>query len=324
MNPISTDEWAAAQFLLVSVAIVSLLGFLSSLGQLFELISHFRVQYTALLGVGSILAFAAGSDFLAGLLVVVTAINFWQIRPFLPTGDHDRSPVGSELMLCNVRMRNEKYHLLVDAILEHEPDLVGLVEVDTAWLHALKDLQTMAGYDLAAIPRDDSYGLALLTKRKVLSWEQYIFPDGDATGLICRLGDASHPLHVILVHLPPPLRNHWMQMRDAALDHLGQWLSDQPGNWLVMGDLNLSPWSPQIRAFCDLSRLHSFRERNGVFATWPDQFAPIRIPLDHVFGSKRIEFGDSRIGSSVGSDHLPVWIDFLVKGGSQKSQSSIT
>lgn len=302
-----------AEVALLTTAGASLLGYLSRYGWIFELISHFRVQYAAILGLGAVLMWLSGELLLAVLLAVVGMINLLPVSPFLPVNRSAEADGFLKLILINVRMRNRAFEH-VERLLEHEaPDLIGLVEVDEGWLRAVGPLLEQNGYSTVASPSNDSYGLAVYSKFRIASRSPAELDGLDGSSLICTVSINKQRLNLLLVHLPPPLTPRFLQLRDRALEDIGDWLRGSTGEWIVMGDFNVTPWSPRLRGVCKQANLRSFRENEGVRATWPDQFAPFRIPIDHVLGTNGVSFGRSEVGPSVRSDHLPLIVHFRLQ-----------
>ena len=73
----------------------------------------------------------------------------------------------------------------------------------------------------------------------------------------------------------------------------------------ILGDLNVSPWSPH---FGGLLR----ESGRGVQATWPTNLAPMRIPIDHCLVSPDVSVVGRRVGPDVGSDHFPIVVDVQI------------
>ena len=51
----------------------------------------------------------------------------------------------------------------------------------------------------------------------------------------------------------------------------------------------------------------------GFQPSWPANNRLLRIPIDHVLHSPEIVIHDRVIGSTVGSDHFPVLVDFTIR-----------
>lgn len=295
---------------LAAVAVVSLMSLPPISWWPLELVSHFRVQYSAILGVGSLAVALGGETYVAGIFAVVGLINFLPVAPFLPLRTEEQYPHYHKLVLVNVRMRNRAFELLARLLEVERPDLIGLVEVDDDWLGAIDPHLERRGYVSISAPRDDSYGLAVYSRFKIVSRSPAELGNLNGSSLSCTISCDKQKLNILVLHIPPPLTPQLLKQRDRALQDVGDWLQGSAGEWIVMGDFNMSPWSRSLRETCKQANLQSFRDRGGVRATWPDQFAPVRIPIDHVLGTKCVVFGYSKVGMSVGSDHLPVVVRF--------------
>ena len=78
---------------------------------------------------------------------------------------------------------------------------------------------------------------------------------------------------------------------------------------IVIGDLNLTPWSPRFRALLDDGGLGDSRVGFGHHATWPVWFPLLLIPIDHVLADPEIKVYRREVGPAVGSDHYPVLVE---------------
>jgi hypothetical protein len=63
--------------------------------------------------------------------------------------------------------------------------------------------------------------------------------------------------------------------------------------YILLGDLNVTPWSPHFRQLLQQTGL-------------PAQVPPLRIPLDHCLVSPAFQVIERRVGPRLGSDHLPL------------------
>jgi endonuclease/exonuclease/phosphatase (EEP) superfamily protein YafD len=85
------------------------------------------------------------------------------------------------------------------------------------------------------------------------------------------------------------------------------------GPTLVLGDLNVTPWSPHFRALLREGRLADSARGFGWQASWPAYSLPLRIAIDHCLVSAEFTVLRRRLGPHVGSDHLPVFVEVGVK-----------
>ncbi|MBU4198871.1 MAG: hypothetical protein KKG09_02950 [Verrucomicrobia bacterium] len=80
--------------------------------------------------------------------------------------------------------------------------------------------------------------------------------------------------------------------------------------------MNVSPWSSHFRRLLRESGLQDSAQGRGVQPTWPTFSPLLLIPIDHCLHSPQIAIFKKQAGPSVGSDHYPVIVDFLIKQGS--------
>jgi endonuclease/exonuclease/phosphatase (EEP) superfamily protein YafD len=78
----------------------------------------------------------------------------------------------------------------------------------------------------------------------------------------------------------------------------------------MVGDFNVTPWSP---LFADLLRDSGLADSCRGFGwqpTWPTRLpAMFRIPIDHCLHGAGVAIVDRRVGPEIGSDHLPLLLE---------------
>jgi endonuclease/exonuclease/phosphatase (EEP) superfamily protein YafD len=92
---------------------------------------------------------------------------------------------------------------------------------------------------------------------------------------------------------------------------IAQYLSTLDEDLVLMGDFNSVPWSTTHQAFRAATGLHN---DGPMVETWP-AWGPfwMRLPIDHIFVRGALERRDFRRGPFVGSDHLPVEAEIVLK-----------
>ena len=97
---------------------------------------------------------------------------------------------------------------------------------------------------------------------------------------------------------------------EQLLEGVGELPSDE-GPRMVVGDLNVDPWSPHYRAMMKRSGLNDARRGFGLNPSQGrvigGRLRPLLSrPIDHVLVSPGVVVTDFRLGPFLGSDHLPV------------------
>jgi endonuclease/exonuclease/phosphatase (EEP) superfamily protein YafD len=112
---------------------------------------------------------------------------------------------------------------------------------------------------------------------------------------------------VELVHLMTPHQGKF----DARKQEFSQLALEVQGNGsrIVFGDFNCAPWTNKFRRLLVSGDLIDSERGHGFQPTWPANFAPPIIPVDHILTSKNIRTLRRRISRDFGSDHLSVFVE---------------
>ena len=160
--------------------------------------------------------------------------------------------------------------------------------------------------------RRDNFGIALFSK----------LPLGKPE--ILWLGEAEVPSVMAVVQAGPTLFGSWARTRcrpsarrmlastASSSRRLPKRLPPWSGPVLLLGDLNLTPWSYHFQKLLRDTGLVDSARGFGIQTTWPAFLYPLRIPVDHCLVSPNLRVTSRRVGRNLGSDHLPLLIEFPV------------
>jgi endonuclease/exonuclease/phosphatase family metal-dependent hydrolase len=81
---------------------------------------------------------------------------------------------------------------------------------------------------------------------------------------------------------------------------------------VLIGDFNLTPYSPYNDDLLSGSRLRDCARGRPLTPTWPTWFAPLWIEIDRCFVTPEIRIASYQVGPAIGSDHYPLVMDFHV------------
>lgn len=288
-------------------------GFWGRLWWVFELASHFRVQYFFFLLASTFIFLIQSRQREAILAGVFALINLSLIVPFYlaaPTV-HAGGRIHRAL-LFNVNTSNRAHEEVRKFIRSMEPDFMVLVEANQTWVNELRKTEGNYPYS-RGIPRGDGFGLVVFSRIPFENVEIQSIGEPEVPSLIARFTIDGQPLTVIGIHLQSPTGHVRSEYRNQQLFGLAKVVSSQKGLVMVLGDLNTTSWSPFFRDLLRKTGLRDSRKGFGVQPTWPTTFPPLWIPIDHCLVSSRVVVHDRRIGPSLGSDHYPVVVDFSVE-----------
>jgi endonuclease/exonuclease/phosphatase (EEP) superfamily protein YafD len=304
-----------ARVVCVSVGLLTLAGALGS-WHLFELTTHFRLQYLVL-ALGCVALFGAARTWRWVIVgVLCAAINApgviaWYVRP--ASAASPASPRAMRLLLSNVSHVNTRYSALVELVRAERPDVVVLQEVTAGWLPVLGELSEPYPHRQRTT-RLGSRGMAVLSAFPLEEARVVHFAGSALPSIVVAVTLAGQRVSIVATHPATPVRRHWFHARNAQLDALGRFVRELTGPRIVIGDLNTSPWSPYYQRFVRKTGLIDARRGFGVLPTWPTPLAvaALMIPIDHCLVSSELSVLDVRTGPNVNSDHLPLIVDVAV------------
>jgi endonuclease/exonuclease/phosphatase (EEP) superfamily protein YafD len=127
--------------------------------------------------------------------------------------------------------------------------------------------------------------------------------------VIARLKLEGGILNVIGTHPLPPGGRELSWSRDQQLQAVARRAAACEGAVMLLGDLNVTSWSPIFADLLNESGLRDSRRGHGLQPTWPTDNIVLRIPIDHCLVSPGVFVHRRWIGQAVGSDHFPVFVE---------------
>ena len=113
-------------------------------------------------------------------------------------------------------------------------------------------------------------------------------------------------LRLLAVHIFPPRSARTVGLRDTALKNIAQHASKQE-NLVVLGDLNITNFSPPFARMLREGGLSDVRVGRGVLSSWPTVLPTLfGIPIDHALAKGAWQICEFERGPNIGSDHFPL------------------
>ena len=294
------------------LAAATLVGFFGHLFWVFDLFSHFRVQifqaFLVLIGI----ALWRRRNKQAVVFVLLACINYAVVLPFY----FGRPPVATEppvrAMLMNLNASNGNTERVLAAIRAADPDLLLLEEVTPRWAGELCVLAADYRYRVSD-SRDDCFGIMLLSKFPLSRTNVVVIGDAGVPSIIANVHLPRGEISLIGTHPVPPISSPYFKHRNEQLSALPSFVRGQKKPVLLIGDLNVSPWSVHFIRLLKDSGLKNSMARFGFQPTWPVSQRFLRIPLDQLLHDEKIIIHNRVIGADVGSDHFPLIVDFSLR-----------
>lgn len=246
---------------------------------------------------------------LAGLLVL-PLIPYWVPQADTATSEPvDSKAPALRMVLANVLFTNPDPQafmawLNTSTPHSHLPDLVIIEELNRAFETAMNQ-HPAYGYR-HSVYTGDAFGIGVWSREPITVNTAYL---GEAQ--LPSLAIHWQGVNLLATHPLPPIEARYFKARNTQYLALGQFLKDLSGPKILVGDLNITPWSGYYQALEKDNGLRNSRQGQGILPSWPSHWpAPLRIPIDHVLWQGPWQRVETRLGPDIGSDHLPVMAHF--------------
>jgi endonuclease/exonuclease/phosphatase (EEP) superfamily protein YafD len=288
--------------------IASLLPLAARYGWVFDLATHFRVQYVV---VDALLASACVFQRKPIWCLALAACAVFSARPVLPyfTFGHASAATTTasgptiKVMSANVLFENHSSTRLLEIVRNESPDVVVLLEYTPEWAQMVGELRASYPHHVE-VPARRAFGIALFSRYELDTGTSFMLEDKPA--IDARVRTPSGPLEIVGVHLYSPTSPWRAEMRNRQLEELAARLAGVTGPRAVVGDFNITPYSPYFQDWLASTGLTDTRRGRTASPSWPVQLPLIGIPIDHCAVSREITIVAHRTLPAFGSDHYPI------------------
>ncbi|MDZ7962083.1 MAG: endonuclease/exonuclease/phosphatase family protein [Aulosira sp. DedQUE10] len=320
--------------LIFATTTLLILGFLS-LGSYIawfwplELFAHFRVHYLIVSLITTIiLGILWRKRHLKSKLIVIAALllvglNVIEVLPwYLPHAQQLAGNASKQIRLLsfNINIDNYNYNEVIKVVQDNQPDAALLIEIDQ---RGFENLKTGLKSTLPYTFRSPGGGLALFSRLPIQDVKANNFNGKGGHNIIATLVVDKKPITLIGTHpLVPITRNNFHQ-RNLQLAALSDYIQEINQPLIIMGDFNLTPWSPYYQQFINKTNLHNTRLGFGILPSWPRPATHVNlpnwlislmnIPIDHCLVSKHFSVAGINTGANGNSDHAPLITDLVLR-----------
>ena len=231
-------------------------------------------------------------------------------------GTNENYRPAFSVMSANVKTANRDFDRFVEFVRSDPPDVLAVLEVDEGWGDALDALSDIYPHR-AGRTAPDNFGILLFSRVEWEEAEVVMLGEGATASVSARFNPGAFgergpdDLTVLATHPVPPASGWLWRQRNRQLTATAAWAADVDGPLIVMGDLNVPPWSP---FFLDLKRdgrlKDARRQADGLAFTWNARSPLIETSIDHVLYRRGLAAVSFEAGPDVGSDHRPVRATF--------------
>ncbi|MCA9241080.1 MAG: endonuclease/exonuclease/phosphatase family protein [Planctomycetales bacterium] len=279
-----------------------------------ELACHFTLYYALALAPATVLHLAPtrfrraklGYACAGGLL-----LNLALLAPLYWPTTEPAPGKSLRVMSLNVLTSNSRYDDVLRLVDNEDPDVLVLMEINQAWATAMAPLAGRYGA-VKVDPRSDNFGMALYTRLPVAGMEIIEIAESRTPTIAAELLLSGQGVSVLATHPLPPTSAAYAGSRDRQLAEAAKWAAARSEPTILLGDLNVTRFSPRFRSLLRRSGLNDSAVGHGYRATWYVGRL-IGLPIDQVLYSDALAVVDRRIGPGVGSDHRAVIVDFTLR-----------
>ncbi len=281
---------------------------------LFELTSHFKVQYFIVSVILlSYFAIVKKQKFVIWLSILVI-YNSSFIIPWYSFSNnigHDQAKEKIKVLHSNVYTANNYKQKFIDLVRHESPDIVFVQETDQKWINALQILKDKYPY-FVEIARSDNFGMAIYSKIQLESVNELTNNLFNVPTLSVVVQVNEKKIEFVATHPVPPINYEYFQVRNAQLSFLTKYCSKRQMPVVLVGDLNVSMWSQHYLSLEKEAQLSNSRHGHGILHSWSPMLPFLQIPIDHVLTSKEILVLEMKQGYDIGSDHLPLVVELEI------------
>lgn len=278
-----------------------------------DIFSNFKFQLVIITFCLFILNLLTKKSKLAGVLLLL--LTLWNASFFLhlyyPSEIAEITKInGTTIVAINLLSSNNESENLIDFIQKNNPDILILLEYNPKWESKLKNLTTGYSFQKTEV-RTDNFGIGyfskIASKTSILNFDNTNIPSIKAD---IKINDNA--ITIVATHPFPPVGQARFEARNWHLKNLGRQRHEFSKNTIVVGDLNTSSYSKHFRTFLKATNLRDSRIGYGILPTWPANFIFLQTTLDHFLISNNIEVVKRKTGKNIGSDHLPILMEFII------------
>jgi endonuclease/exonuclease/phosphatase (EEP) superfamily protein YafD len=313
------------KFIFWGTLVFTFLGFATQVSLVFDLLSHFRVQYCVaqLLGLIWMIRLLKRPRIKALFVatLIALAVNGSMVWNYASPVAFEKRQAGYahlKLLQINVLVLNKNYPKVLTTIQQSNADIISLQEVNDAWFEALKQSAVLKKYPYQV--NHLKAGNLLLSKIPLMHSKIVSFPEDKLGKAIYRkeggyilagLNVQGRQISLINLHPPVPVSPKYIKSYQQYLSLLQVEKPTLASTVILIGDLNTTPWSFFYRQYLEKLELKDAKAHHYM-PTWPTYIPFFYLPIDHVFVSHSVQTVSQYIGSFNGSDHFPVAVELQI------------
>ncbi len=253
-----------------------------------------------------------GSAFvLIPLYAVLTIVNFSAL--YFPPGKLAGKAASLKVAQLNLSYENPRVEEIFLDFLDADYDILVIQEISDRMASKVGKLNPVYPYAIGSYsPGGYSSGQVLLSKWPIIDRKVHNlgYVDGRVIEASIAAPGGGEPIHILVLHPGSPRNAALWELRNSTLDFVARRVSSLPGQrQIVIGDLNVTPWSPFHNRLLRETGLQNSASGHGYIPSWSlvSRYELFRLLssayLDHCLVSAAFVTDDKRYRYIRGSDH---------------------
>lgn len=244
---------------------------------------------------------AFGSLILLSAVTVVLGIRFVDFAFIKPPKSNGAQQIT--IAFFNKNYPNTHYDDIEKAIRKVNPDIIGFTELEPQDIQHLSLLDSFPFKEYKTT--SDRFTLGLYSKFPLTN----TIVDPRLTHVLTATVDINDSLYRFYVAHPfPPILSKDIAARNTELAALGSIIQTSAANTVLIGDFNVTPWSPTYQQIFTTKHamIKNAAKGKGLFFTW-GWIPLVRAHIDHIFvplTATVLSFDEVDVP---GSDHHLIW-----------------
>jgi len=295
------------------ILLISILPSIFSNTWFIDILSNFKLQIiiVALL-LFIINLFSKKSKIIGAILLIITIWNISFISKLYYPSRFGEITKGKGVSIASINLlsSNNESDKVIDFIEAKNPDILVLLEYNPKWEKLLSEATSNYQFQKTEA-RNDNFGIGYFSKIK----SETSILNFDTTGVPSIRADLEireKVVTIIATHPFPPIGQSLFDSRNLHLKTIAKKRQEFSKNLIVVGDLNTSSYSKHFQKFVSQTNLKDSRNGFGILPTWPSNMQVLQTTLDHFLVSDHISVMRRTVGTSVDSDHLPIFMEFTI------------
>lgn len=278
-----------------------------------DILSNFKLQLVIFLLLLFVLNIFLQKSRAIGIILLI--LIFWNVSfissLYYPSKFIEINKLkGVSMASVNLLSSNNEFGNVIDFIEKNDPDILILLEYNPKWESELSSITNRYSFIKKEV-RNDNFGIGFFSKieskTSILRFDHNKIPSIRAD-----LEINKKPITIVATHPFPPVGQKRFESRNFHLKTIGKRRNEFSENLIIIGDLNTSSFSQHFKTLIQETRLRDSRNGFGILPTWPSNFKLLQTTLDHFLVSENISVVSRNIGKNLGSDHLPIFMEFRI------------